>query len=80
MLHVSFSPSPDDPFPAILPLIGQMGSFDRPSANIDEPLECYLHGYVSSRIMGLTRKAVEDGGKGLPTCIAATKLMASCSP
>lgn len=74
VLHVSFSPSFDDPFPAILPLIGQMGSFDRPSANIDEPLECYLHGYVSSRIMNLTRKAVENGGKGLPICIAATKV------
>ena len=74
VLHVSFTPAPDDPFPVILPLIGQMGSFDRPSASISEPLECYLHGYVSSRIMNLSRKSIEEGGKGLPVCIAATKV------
>ncbi|EAS35846.3 uncharacterized protein CIMG_01200 [Coccidioides immitis RS] len=69
VLHVSFSPSPDDPFPAILPMIGQMGSFEYPSSGIDDPLECYLHGYVSSRIMNLARAT---DGKGLPICIAAT--------
>lgn len=53
VLHVSFTPSPDDPFPVILPMIGQMASFSRPSAGLGEPLECYLHGYVSSRIMNL---------------------------
>src|ERR1700728_1366181 len=47
VLHVSFTPSPDDPSPVIPPLIGQMGSYDRPSASLGEPLECYLHGYVS---------------------------------
>ncbi|KAL1877163.1 hypothetical protein Plec18167_004851 [Paecilomyces lecythidis] len=71
VLHVSFSPDPSDPFPAILPMIGQMGSFDYPSAGIDEPLECYLHGYVSSRIMNLARSSE---GEGLPVCIAATKV------
>ncbi|KUJ06643.1 uncharacterized protein LY89DRAFT_661593 [Mollisia scopiformis] len=71
-LHkVSFSPSPEDPFPVILPLIGQMGSFSRPSASLGDPLECYLHGYVSSRIMNLSRAS---GGKGLPICIAASKV------
>jgi nitroimidazol reductase NimA-like FMN-containing flavoprotein (pyridoxamine 5'-phosphate oxidase superfamily) len=51
-----------------------MGSFDRPSASIGEPLECYLHGYVSSRIMNLSRQSIEAGGKGLPVCIAVTKV------
>ncbi|WEW58137.1 hypothetical protein PRK78_003604 [Emydomyces testavorans] len=69
VLHVSFSPSQDDPFPAILPMIGQMGSFEFPSSGIDDPLECYLHGYVSSRIMNQARAR---GDEGLPVCIAAT--------
>ncbi|EEP76290.1 conserved hypothetical protein [Uncinocarpus reesii 1704] len=69
VLHVSFAPSPDDPFPAILPMIGQMGSFDYPSSGLGDPLDCYLHGYVSSRIMNLARAS---NGEGLPVCIAAT--------
>ncbi|KAJ5266461.1 hypothetical protein N7478_009269 [Penicillium angulare] len=71
VLHVSFIPGPEDPFPTILPMIGQMGSFEYPSASIDEPLECYLHGYVSSRIMNLARNS--EGG-GLPICIATSKV------
>ncbi len=81
VLHVAFTPSPDDPFPVILPLIGQMGSYDRPSASLGDPLECYLHGYVSARIMNLSRQNVADGGggggggdQGLPVCIAASKV------
>jgi len=70
VLHVSFTPDPADPFPAILPMIGVMGSYDYPSASIDEPMDCYLHGYVSSRIMRLA-KASEQG---LPVCVAATKV------
>ncbi|PGH14996.1 hypothetical protein AJ79_02676 [Helicocarpus griseus UAMH5409] len=75
VLHVSFSAGPDNPFPATLPMIGQMGSFEYPSADINEPLDCYLHGYVSSRIMNLAR-ANNDGvgggeNKGLPLCISA---------
>ncbi|CAI7564143.1 unnamed protein product [Penicillium bialowiezense] len=72
VLHVSFNPGPEDPFPAILPMIGQMGSFDYPSASIDEPLECYLHGYVSSRIMNLARNCPD--GEGLPICVATSKI------
>ncbi|KAJ5776229.1 uncharacterized protein N7511_001240 [Penicillium nucicola] len=71
VLHVSFNPGPEDPFPAIIPMIGQMGSFEYPSASIDEPLECYLHGYVSSRIMNLARNS---GGEGLPICVATSKV------
>lgn len=69
VLHVSFPPGIDDPFPAILPMIGQMGSFEYPSADINEPLDCYLHGYVSSRIMRLARE-----GQGVPITIAATRV------
>ena len=46
-----------------------MGSFSRPSASLSEPLDVYLHGYVSSRIMNLARAA-----HGLPVCIAASKV------
>ncbi|KAG9234695.1 hypothetical protein BJ875DRAFT_6512 [Amylocarpus encephaloides] len=73
VLHVSFTPSPDDPFPVILPMIGQMGSFDHPSRGVGEVLDCYLHGYVSSRVMNLARRK-EGNGKGMPVCIAATKV------
>ncbi|KAJ5525882.1 flavin-nucleotide-binding protein [Penicillium frequentans] len=71
VLNVSFNPGPEDPFPTILPMIGQMGSFQYPSADINEPLECYLHGYVSSRIMNLARS---NEGEGLPICIASSKV------
>jgi len=70
VLHVSFSPGPSDPFPAILPMIGVMGSYEYPSSDISEPMDCYLHGYVSSRIMNLARAS----GEGLPICVAATKV------
>ena len=49
---------------------GTMGSFDRPSADLNESLECYLHGYVSSGIM---RRARADPERGLPITIAATR-------
>ncbi|KAL8787162.1 MAG: hypothetical protein Q9213_002378 [Squamulea squamosa] len=72
VLHVSFNAADSDqgPFPAILPMIGQMGSFSHPSADLDDTLDCYLHGYVTSRLM---RTAREDQGEGLPVTIAATK-------
>ncbi|KAL9113840.1 MAG: hypothetical protein Q9227_001974 [Pyrenula ochraceoflavens] len=70
VVHVSFPSSTEEPFPAILPMIGQMGSFDYPSAGIDEPMDCYLHGYVTSRLMKLAGDATE----GLPVTIAATKV------
>ncbi|KAI1175898.1 hypothetical protein F4777DRAFT_548356, partial [Nemania sp. FL0916] len=54
MLHVSFN-VPDSPFPMMLPMIGQMGSFARPSADTGDVLELYLHGYVSSRLINLSR-------------------------
>jgi nitroimidazol reductase NimA-like FMN-containing flavoprotein (pyridoxamine 5'-phosphate oxidase superfamily) len=55
-------------------MIGAMGSFDYPSTGLDEPLDCYLHGYVSNRLANTVRKAQEEGKPGLPICIAASKL------
>lgn len=51
-------------------MIGVMGSFDYPSASLEEPMNCYLHGYVSSRIMKLATASEQ----GLPVCVAATKV------
>ncbi|KAL8673155.1 MAG: hypothetical protein Q9168_002419 [Polycauliona sp. 1 TL-2023] len=72
VLHVSFNATDptQGPFPVILPMIGQMGSFSYPSADLDDTLDCYLHGYVSSRLMKIAR---ENQGQGLPVTIAATK-------
>lgn len=56
-------------------MIGQVGSFDHPSAGLDDPLDCYLHGYVSARMMKLARSTQGDGqSRGLPVSIAATKV------
>ncbi|KAH7040815.1 uncharacterized protein B0I36DRAFT_234977 [Microdochium trichocladiopsis] len=77
ILHVSFT-TPDSPFPMMLPMIGQMGSFDRPSADTGDVLDLYLHGYVSSRIMNLTRQGGDDSGGtkteggGMPLTIGAS--------
>lgn len=71
VLHVAFNPSDaaEGPFPVVLPMIGQMGSFQYPSSDLHDPLDCYLHGSVTARIM---RLASSDGGEGLPVSIAAT--------
>ncbi|PHH87768.1 hypothetical protein CDD83_8436 [Cordyceps sp. RAO-2017] len=69
MVHVSFNP-PGSAFPVTLPMIGQMGSFDRPSASLGDPLDLYLHGYVSSRLFGATPRAA--GAGGVPVCVAAS--------
>lgn len=70
VLHVAFAPSAEEPFPVMLPMIGTMASFEYPSASLDEPLDCYLHGYVSARLMRLAK----DSDKGLPVTISATKV------
>lgn len=55
-------------------MIGQMGSFDRPSADIGDPLELYLHGYVSSRMFNTGRAATGDSAQpeGMPVCVAVS--------
>ncbi|OKL56344.1 hypothetical protein UA08_08377 [Talaromyces atroroseus] len=70
VLHVSFSPGPEDLFPTTIPMIGQMGSFEYPSADLGEPLDCYIHGYVSARLANLARSSEQ----GLPVCISASKV------
>ncbi|POR34430.1 Uncharacterized protein TPAR_05363 [Tolypocladium paradoxum] len=71
LLHVSFNP-PNSPFPVILPMIGQMGSFDRPSASLGDPLDLYIHGYVSARLFNAGRAASAGEGEGMPVCVAAS--------
>ncbi|KAK5626413.1 hypothetical protein RRF57_002128 [Xylaria bambusicola] len=75
ILQVSFT-IPDSPFPMMLPMIGQMGSFARPSSDTGDVLELYLHGYVSSRIINLSRKESSDKAgeeaTGLPITIGAS--------
>ncbi|EFX01436.1 hypothetical protein CMQ_6378 [Grosmannia clavigera kw1407] len=74
LVHVSFQ-APDAPFPAILPMIGQMGSFERPSADVADVLDLYLHGYVSSRLMNISRGAESSGSSpGLPIAVAASQV------
>lgn len=70
-VNVSFNP-PDSPFPVILPMIGHLGSFDRPSADVGDPLDLYVHGYVSSRIMNLSRQGSDGEVVGMPVCVSAT--------
>ena len=59
-------------------MIAVMGSYERPSAGLEEPLDCYLHGYVSSRIMNVSRASAgtADGAqpKGMPVAISAAKV------
>lgn len=75
VVHVSFpTPDPEDPFPAMIPMLGFMGSFTNPSASISEPLDLYLHGYISSRLFRLGSSATNGQEEGLPLTIAATHL------
>ncbi|KAI1737437.1 hypothetical protein F4680DRAFT_214310 [Xylaria scruposa] len=87
ILHVSFN-LPDSPFPMMLPMIGQMGSFARPSSDIGDVLELYLHGYVSSRLINLSRKSssssngddassgntTDASSQGLPITVGASHI------
>ncbi|KAK0628911.1 hypothetical protein B0T17DRAFT_170426 [Bombardia bombarda] len=77
LLYVSFN-DPSSPFPAVLPMIGQMGSFTHPSSDLGDVLDLYLHSYVSSRIINLCRTAPSSSSqgteKGLPLTIAASHL------
>jgi hypothetical protein len=70
-INVSFNP-PNSPFPVIIPMIGQMGSFDRPSADLGDPLDLYVHGYVSSRVMNVSRNNSDEKTPGLPVCISVS--------
>lgn len=70
VLHVSFT-TPDSPFPVLLPMIGQIGTYAG-----DASPHLYLHGYVSSRIMNVTSSASSSSSSsaGLPMTVSATKV------
>lgn len=59
-------------------MVGVAASFDHPSASLGEPLEIYIHGYVSSRLMNHSRDTngadATSEYKGLPVTISATKV------
>ena len=78
IVHVSFMPTDPsiDPFPTILPMLGTMASFVNPTADpATEPLDMYIHGHASSRLMKLPGSVLaEDHPEGLPVCVAATLL------
>ncbi|KAL9117188.1 MAG: hypothetical protein Q9187_006278, partial [Circinaria calcarea] len=78
IIHVSFVPSPDDPFPTTLPMLGHMGNFSSPDADpATEPLDLYIHGYISSRLMRLPENAperIDTEESGLPVCVSAAHL------
>jgi len=78
IVHVSFLPTDPsvDPFPTILPMLGAMGNFENPTADpATEPLDLYIHGHASSRLMKLPGpEPAEDHPEGLPVCVAATLL------
>jgi len=74
VLHVSFVPDPSTAMPVILPLIGQMGLFPGDEEKGITEWSCYLHGYVTSRIMKLADDAIKRGEPGMPICVAATRV------
>lgn len=51
-----------------------MGSFTEPSASLADPLDLYIHGYISSRLMKLGNTSPTDEEEGLPLTVAATHL------
>jgi len=55
-------------------MIGRLGSFTNPSADLDEVLDLYLHAYVSSRLVNLVREATSSSSpasKGFPVTVSA---------
>ncbi|KAL6406734.1 hypothetical protein AUP68_09537 [Ilyonectria robusta] len=74
VFHISFQPDAEDPFPTTIPMLGAMGNFDYPSASLNEPQDCYIHGYISARMTNLARKAMDDGLPGLPVCVSVAKV------
>ncbi|KAM7193823.1 hypothetical protein V8F33_007612 [Rhypophila sp. PSN 637] len=73
ILHVAFNPADPstEPFPAVLPMLGCIGSF--PGGQTDPEETIYLHGYVSARLMKYPSPSTssEDGS---PVTISASIL------
>ncbi|KAL2069730.1 hypothetical protein VTL71DRAFT_14409 [Oculimacula yallundae] len=76
VLHVSFATQDaSDPFPAMIPMLGFMASYESADTPLSEPLDLYLHGYISSRLMRLGKTSPnEEEEEGFPLTIAATHL------
>lgn len=55
-------------------MIGFMGSFSDSNASLSEPLDLYLHGYISSRLCRLGATSPTGEEEGLPLTVAATHL------
>ncbi|KAM7218212.1 hypothetical protein V8F06_006390 [Rhypophila decipiens] len=70
ILHVAFNPADPstEPFPAVLPMLGCIGSFPG-GGQTEEEATIYLHGYVSARLMKYPSS--EDGS---PVTISASIL------
>ncbi|KAA8900641.1 hypothetical protein FN846DRAFT_899729 [Sphaerosporella brunnea] len=62
VVHVSFVS--EQGLPTILPMIGALGNFANPSADVDEVQDLYIHGYVSARLF--------RGRETLSVCVSAT--------
>lgn len=58
----------------MIPMLGFMASFKEPNAPLNEPLDLYLHGYISSRLMKLGSASPPEEHEGLPLTLAATHL------
>jgi uncharacterized protein len=69
-------------------MVGAMGSYTHPSASLDEPLDVYVHGYVSNRMARLARDGTaseasheigsnesspDEIHEGIPVCVSATQ-------
>ena len=61
-------------------MVGVAASWEHPSAGLGEPLDIYIHGYVSSRLMNTSRGSANGGDStapehaGLPVTVSATKV------
>lgn len=51
-------------------MIGTLASFENQDATLSDPLDLYLHGYISHRIMNASRAANNE--KDMPVTIAAS--------
>ena len=79
IIQVSFNSSdPDDPFPAILPMIGTMGSFTYPSADLNDPLYVLLGPTLPFRQQNLSYKTWSLRPRGFRYSLnsSATRLLA----
>lgn len=68
LLNVSYN-TPGAPFPTIIPMVGRLASFARPSADESDVLDLYLHVHAQHKIAKAARAP-----EGYPVAVAATHL------